>query len=455
MGVPEDPPRSVVRFGDFELDLRSRELRKRGVRIALQERPLQVLEVLLRTPGELVTREALQHELWGGDTFVDFETGLNAAVRRLREALGDAAGVPRFVETLPRRGYRFIGPVHDPPQATHKPEVAAPVAAAEPLPTPPPPAPAPPPRSPWNPGTRYVVAVGVVIAIGGVMALSRWAGPRGALPAPPRIVPLTTTAGSEVTPTLSPDGTWGEMRSSSPRWTNWRACPECLRREECRSRSRGSCRVRSPIAGRSDCRAGTSCCSPVTRCRRGSTRHASTFCRSPTVGGRRYWRMPVSDGSFRRADGTGYLLFRRVASMYAVAFDPDRLELRGAPFPILEQVASSDGFGFASFDASRTGTWVYRIQDQATVNWLDTRARSRPLLTEPGGYEWLHLSHDGSRLAFVLGGDVWVHDIGRETRTRLAIDASVPLWTPDDRFIVFRHPEGLRGCGPTAEGRRC
>ena len=133
MSVPEDPPRSVVRFGDFELDLRSRELRKRGVRIALQERPLQVLEVLLRSPGELVTREALQHELWGGDTFVDFETGLNAAVRRLREALGDAAGVPRFVETLPRRGYRFIGPVHDRPQATHKPEVAAPVATAEPL----------------------------------------------------------------------------------------------------------------------------------------------------------------------------------------------------------------------------------------------------------------------------------------------------------------------------------
>ena len=207
MSVPEDPPRSVVRFGDFELDLRSRELRKRGVRIALQERPLQVLEVLLRSPGELVTREALQHELWGGDTFVDFETGLNAAVRRLREALGDAAGVPRFVETLPRRGYRFIGPVHDRPQATHKPEVAAPVATAEPLPTPPPPASAPPPRSPWNPGTRYLVAVGVVIAIGGVMALSRWAGPRDAPPMSPRIVPLTTTAGSEVTPTLSPDGT--------------------------------------------------------------------------------------------------------------------------------------------------------------------------------------------------------------------------------------------------------
>jgi TolB-like protein/DNA-binding winged helix-turn-helix (wHTH) protein/tetratricopeptide (TPR) repeat protein len=110
--VPDGLSSSVVRFGDFELDRRSRELRKRGVRIALQERPLQVLDVLLRTPGELVTREALQHELWGGDTFVDFETGLNAAVRRLREALRDSADTPRFIETLPRRGYRFIADVH-------------------------------------------------------------------------------------------------------------------------------------------------------------------------------------------------------------------------------------------------------------------------------------------------------------------------------------------------------
>ena len=109
--VTEDPSRSVVRFGDFEADLYSRELRKRGVKIALQVQPLQVLEALLRHPGQLVTRDALRQELWDADTFVDFETGLNAAVRRLREALGDAADVPRFVETLPRRGYRFIAPV--------------------------------------------------------------------------------------------------------------------------------------------------------------------------------------------------------------------------------------------------------------------------------------------------------------------------------------------------------
>ena len=111
MSAPLD---SLVRFGAFELDLRTGELRKAGVRINLPEQPLQVLKTLLDRPGELVTREELRQRLWSAETFVDFEHGLNAAVRRLRDALGDAADVPRFVETLPRRGYRFIAPVAGP-----------------------------------------------------------------------------------------------------------------------------------------------------------------------------------------------------------------------------------------------------------------------------------------------------------------------------------------------------
>ena len=101
----------VVGFGAFEVDLRSGELRKAGTRIALQEQPLRVLARLLREPGELVSRDQLRRELWPDDTFLDFEHGLNAAVKRLRDALGDSADTPRFIETLPRRGYRFIAPV--------------------------------------------------------------------------------------------------------------------------------------------------------------------------------------------------------------------------------------------------------------------------------------------------------------------------------------------------------
>ena len=105
------PSRQVVRFGAFELDLRVGELRKAGLRVNLQEQPFKVLECLVERPGELVTREELRQRLWQGDTFVDFEHGVNAAVKRLRETLGDSAETPRFIETLPRRGYRLIAPV--------------------------------------------------------------------------------------------------------------------------------------------------------------------------------------------------------------------------------------------------------------------------------------------------------------------------------------------------------
>jgi DNA-binding winged helix-turn-helix (wHTH) protein len=95
----------------FELDLRAGELRKAGHRIRLSGQPLQILGALLRHPGEVVTRDDLQRELWPDQTFVDFERNLNSAVKRLRAALGDSAETPRFIETLPRRGYRFLVPV--------------------------------------------------------------------------------------------------------------------------------------------------------------------------------------------------------------------------------------------------------------------------------------------------------------------------------------------------------
>jgi len=100
-----------VRFGIFEADLRTGELRKRGVRVRLQEQPFQVLAALLATPGDLVTREELQSRVWTTDTFVDFDHGLNKAVNKIREALADSAESPRFVETVARRGYRFIADV--------------------------------------------------------------------------------------------------------------------------------------------------------------------------------------------------------------------------------------------------------------------------------------------------------------------------------------------------------
>src|SRR5215469_1671921 len=102
----------TVRFGIFEVDLRAGELRKQGKRVKLQEQPFHVLTVLLERPGEVVTREELRNQNWPPDTFVDFDNSLNTAINKLREALGDSADNPRFIETLPRRGYRFLAPVN-------------------------------------------------------------------------------------------------------------------------------------------------------------------------------------------------------------------------------------------------------------------------------------------------------------------------------------------------------
>src|SRR5580704_13079398 len=107
----------VLRFDIFELDVRVGELRKRGTKLRLQGQPLQVLGTLLKRAGELVTREELRAEIWPADTFVDFDHSLHNAIARIRETLGDSAHAPRYIETLPRRGYRFIGPV-EPEAAT-------------------------------------------------------------------------------------------------------------------------------------------------------------------------------------------------------------------------------------------------------------------------------------------------------------------------------------------------
>jgi len=107
------PATCVLRFDTFELDLRAGELRKRGVKLRLQGQPVQLLAILLQSPGHLVTREELRSQLWPADTFVDFDHSLHNAIGRIREVLGDSTVIPRYIETLPRRGYRFIAPVEE------------------------------------------------------------------------------------------------------------------------------------------------------------------------------------------------------------------------------------------------------------------------------------------------------------------------------------------------------
>src|SRR5579863_4686399 len=137
----QELPSSVrsVRFGVFEVDLRAGELRKKGIRIELQGQPFLLLITLLKQRGELVTREELRRTLWPEETFIDFDHSLGTGINKLREVLGDSAANPRFIETLPRRGYRFIAPIEvvdvseDPPVLSEAPREELAPATGDPI----------------------------------------------------------------------------------------------------------------------------------------------------------------------------------------------------------------------------------------------------------------------------------------------------------------------------------
>jgi Tol biopolymer transport system component/DNA-binding winged helix-turn-helix (wHTH) protein len=174
----------LVRFGIFEVDLPAGEVRKGGVKLKLTGQPFQVLVILLERPGEVVTRDEVQKRLWP-DTFVDVDHNLNTAINKIREALGDSAESPRFVETLPRRGYRFIGELKPP-----VPPVKEPIAGGRRS------------RQRWSKIAAGALAIAVV-ALATVVAY-RWHRPQGQETLTP--VPFTALRGQETAPAFSPDG---------------------------------------------------------------------------------------------------------------------------------------------------------------------------------------------------------------------------------------------------------
>jgi Tol biopolymer transport system component/DNA-binding winged helix-turn-helix (wHTH) protein len=193
-------PLSVIHFGPFAADLQSQELRKHGVRLRLPGQSFQILRMLLERNGELVTRDELRLALWPENTYVDFDHGVNAAVNRLRETLGDSADTPHLIETVPRRGYRFIGPLHNGTPVSSPKTGDAPKPSAEP------------PKGGSSRSTRqplaWVYGLGFAIAIGALLTVAVVRQKRNATPPTSQraLTRLTFDDGLQIGATWSPDG---------------------------------------------------------------------------------------------------------------------------------------------------------------------------------------------------------------------------------------------------------
>jgi serine/threonine-protein kinase len=514
---------SILRFGPFELDFRSAELRKNGVRIRLQEQPFQLLRILLERPGQVVLREEIQKRLWPNNTVVEFDHGINAAVRRLRNALQDSADKPRYVDTVARRGYRFIGEMDAAGQPAPAAEPAAGLAGNDSLDQM---AASVPARSlPNRSHPRILMLVAVVTILASVWTGAAYykRGVRAARPTVQPLVRLDVDVGSPVSPgshrgadaILSPDGTRlvyvsqsklftrqldqaittelpGTERAEGPffspdgQWVAFFADGK-LKKVAVRGGpvvplcdnpgvGGGSwgedgniitavdfTLSRIPSAGGAPTR--------LTELAPGEIVHrwpqvlsggkAVLFAAYPSMTGAegttievlslkdRRRRTLVRGGTWGRYLASGHLIYIDKGTLFAVPFDPDRLEVHGAPTPVLKGVAYSTAWGYPQIDVSRTGTLVYRSSSGGvglvTVHWLDDAGNMSTLLPVPGNYSFPTLSPDGHRLALMSGGNIWVYELGRGRMTRLTTDGGYgfPVWTTDGQYLVFRGARGM------------
>jgi len=194
--VPVSPPQSVVHFGLFELDLKAGQLSRNGAKLPLPQQPLQLLALLLERPGEIVTRDELRQRLWASDVFVDFDHGLNKSIQKLRDALGDSATSPRYIQTIPRVGYRFIAPVRNGTRPLEvEPELEMPRQS--------PALPVPPPAAPRT-GRKWLLAAAACAVIAGAGTAVHFFFHEH--PAVLQYTQLTDFTDSASSPALSPDG---------------------------------------------------------------------------------------------------------------------------------------------------------------------------------------------------------------------------------------------------------
>ncbi len=488
--IPRLP--AAMRFGIFEVNRQTGELRRKGFKVKLQEQPFQILVMLLEHSNEVVTREELQQKLWPADTFVDFDRGLNRAINKLREALGDGAESPRFIETLPRRGYRFLAPVEtvaDGPaknaeavtsSAVHRREVlpwalvvvSAALAAIGFW-------------RPWRPAPALVdrpflqldldvgpdelsepaiSADGLRIAFvsKGALAIRRLDQEK-----------MTRVAGTEgaAFPFFSPNGQWvaffagGKLQkvaidggvpiplcdaphAGGGNWGDDDAIVAAL----------GDGLAVVPAAGgvpkwlthAKDLSRPLMCMWPqklpgdrgvLFAAVDGSAR-GSLQILTPSDG---KFRTVVENSTQGHYLSSGYLVYHQRGKLLAAHMDPRRLESTGPAIPLVQDVSSTGGR--ADFDLSASGALVYRSGNAGTsvVSWLYSSGKIEPLIRDPDNYITPRLSPDGTRLALALfqqgKQNIWVYHLRQETWTRLTFGADtemLPTWTPDGEFVAFR-----------------
>jgi Tol biopolymer transport system component/DNA-binding winged helix-turn-helix (wHTH) protein len=460
------PRPSPIRFGNFEVDLQAGELRRQGLKVKLQEQPFQVLLMLLDRPGEVVTREELRKQLWSADTFVDFEPGLNRAINKLREALADDADSPRFIETLPRRGYRFLGPVEKEAEETARSQLAI----------------VPPerPRMAEDTVPTAVVRKRQVFpwALTGLLALTAVVGTWRLWHAPPSggnrpfmQLDLDTGPDQALEPAISPDGT--RIAYVSDHVLSIR------RLEQARAtRLAGTDGAGYPFfspdgqwvafftEGKLQ-KVAVDGGAPITLCDAlgagGGTWGADDniiaaldadqgISRVPAAGGvpqrltdskrdpsnvlKHLWPQLLPDGKsvlFAAVNGSnqgslraltlsdgkvktlvenstqgryldsGYLVYSQQGTLFAAPMDAVRLELTGPAVALATGVSHSADR--ADFDLSTSGMLVYRPDATARnfiVSWLSPSGKTEPIVSKPGGYSWPRLSPDGTRLALTV-----------------------------------------------------
>jgi len=520
-GGGDDPALSVW-FGPFELDLRGGELRKHGHRVRLQEQPFQILRMLLESPGDVISRENIQKRLWPDNTVVEFDHSINTAVKRLRDVLRDSADKPRYIETVARRGYRFIGEVDT---TTHHATLAEPVAAppneltitrAEPTPQ----------RSQIyrRPLIPVLLLATIILVVWAGVEYTRRRGQPVAAPLQP-LMRLDLDLGDETQPgselgaraILSPDGRRlvyvsrsklfnraldqpnatelsGTDNSQAPFFSPDGQWVAFFAGGKLRKISSGGGPVielcEAPLGGggggswgedgyivvavnyvieRIPSAGGVPM--PITQLTQGEIVHrwpqvlpggkAVIFSSYASMSGldganievisleKRRRSTVVRGGTWGRYLPSGHLVYISKGTLFAVPFDPIRLEVRGTPTPVLEDVAYNAAWGSAQIDFSRTGTLVYRDGRAGgglvTIQWVDESGNTSPLLPVPGNYLSPALSVDGNRLAFTSGGDIWVYDLKQSAMTRLTFGGGYgnPLWTTDGQYVVFRAAGGI------------